>query len=218
MNIIAISDTHGKHRDLELPSGDILIHAGDVTQKGTIEEVIDFLDWFKDQTCTHKIFIAGNHDFYFQEATAAEIRALIPAGVTYLNDSGIDIEGISIWGSPITPWYYNWAFQRHRGAKIEKHWDLIPESTDVLVVHGPPKGILDKTYFGAKVGCERLTEAIQFIRPKIAIFGHIHEDRGILKWNKTTCINAAIVDLKYEVKHKPYIVEITGEQRIESRE
>ena len=208
MNIVAISDTHGKHRNLVVPSGDILIHAGDVTQKGTKEEVIGFLDWFKEQPCMHKIFIAGNHDFYFQEATAEEIATLIPEGVTYLKDNGIEINGISIWGSPVTPWFYNWAFNRHRGANIEKHWDLIPEGTHVLVVHGPPHGILDKTQFGANVGCERLREAIKFIRPKITIFGHIHEDRGVLKWQETTCINAAIVDLQYNVVHQPYIVEI----------
>ena len=208
MKIIAISDTHTKHQDVIIPPGDLLIHAGDVTKMGNKEEVEDFLNWFKDQPCTYKIFIAGNHDFYFETATDEEIAALIPDGVTYLNDSGIEIEGISIWGSPITPWFYNWAFQRHRGKKIEKHWDLIPEGTDILVVHGPPHGILDKTRFGAKAGCERLTEAIQFIQPKISIFGHIHEDRGMLKKKGTTYINAAVVDLSYEVKHKPYIIEL----------
>ncbi len=208
MKIIAISDTHAKHRDLIVPPGDLLIHAGDVTQKGRKEEVEDFLDWFKEQPCKHKIFIAGNHDFYFERATDEEIAALIPEGVTYLNDSGIEIEGISIWGSPITPWFHNWAFQRHRGKKIEKHWDMIPEGTDILVVHGPPHGILDKTFFGAKVGCERLTYAIKIIRPKLAIFGHIHEDRGILIQKETTFINAAVVNLQYEVKNKPYIIDM----------
>ena len=207
MKIVAISDTHGKHNELELPSGDILFHAGDVSKRGLRAEIEDFLEWFQLQDFKYKIFIAGNHDFFFERATEEEIQSIIPANVIYLNDSGVEIEGIHIWGSPITPWFFNWAFNRHRGKAINAHWQLIPENTDILITHGPPYGILDTTFKGQKVGCERLTERIDFLRPKMSIFGHIHEARGQYKNKDTHFINAAIVNLQYEVVHRPYVFD-----------
>lgn len=127
MKFIVISDTHNKHESLFLPAGDILIHAGDVSMKGTEAEIIDFLEWFAIQDFEYKIFIAGNHDFYFEKQTNEHIQAVIPKGIIYLNDSGTTIKGLNIWGSPITPWFFNWAFNRHRGEPIRRHWDLIPE-------------------------------------------------------------------------------------------
>ncbi len=207
MKIVTISDTHGKHNELELPSGDILLHAGDVSKRGLREEIEEFLDWFQLQDFQYKIFIAGNHDFFFEKETSETIQAIIPNNVVYLNDSGITVEGIQIWGSPITPWFFNWAFNRHRGKAINRHWQLIPENTDILMTHGPPYGILDTTFKGEKVGCERLAERIDFLGPKMSIFGHIHEARGQFKNKHTHFVNAAVVNLRYEVVHRPYVFE-----------
>lgn len=102
MQIVAISDTHGKHLDLQpLPEGDVLIHAGDITRSGTKEQVVDFLQWFAEQKHIHKIFIAGNHDFFFEQADSDEISCIIPEGIIYLNDSSVEINGIKFWGSPL---------------------------------------------------------------------------------------------------------------------
>lgn len=131
MQIVAISDTHGKHRDLQpLPEGDVLVHARDVSRGGTKEQVTDFLKWFAEQNHPHKIFIAGNHDFFFEQTDPDEVNNIIPDGVIYLNDSGLEINGTKFWGSPITPWFNNWAFNRDRGEEIKKHWDLIPDDTE----------------------------------------------------------------------------------------
>lgn len=208
MKIVAISDTHGLHQQVELPKGDILLHAGDISERGRELEVISFLNWFSTQDFKYKIFIAGNHDFYFEQNTPKTIESILPTNITYLNDSGITIEGINIWGSPITPWFYDWAFNRHRGAAIQKHWDLIPINTDILITHGPPKGILDTVVSGDQVGCERLVNALKICRPKFHIFGHIHEGRGILKKKHTTYINASVVNLQYQVVHSPVSFEI----------
>jgi len=207
MKIVAISDTHGRHDQVQLPKGDILIHAGDISGRGREDEVLDFLNWFTLQDFKYKVFIAGNHDFYFEQATEAAIRAIVPANIIYLNDSGASIEGIHIWGSPVTPWFYDWAFNRHRGKAIQKHWDLIPENTDILITHGPPKGILDKIVSGDTVGCERLVDALKIIKPKFSIFGHIHEARGVLKKKHTTYINASVVNLQYQVVHSPVVFD-----------
>ncbi len=208
MKFVAISDTHGWHRKITLPRGDVLIHAGDLTHKGKKEEVIDFLNWFGKQKFLYKIFIAGNHDFYFDQAGEEDIHNLIPEGVTYLNDSGIVIDGINIWGSPVTPWFYNWAFNRHRGSGIRKHWDKIPPGTDLLITHGPPFGFLDCLVSEQHVGCQDLLRMVLTLQPRYHIFGHIHESFGSLKRSGITYINASQVNEMYEPVARPIAFEM----------
>ncbi|MGH2622454.1 MAG: metallophosphoesterase family protein [Sphingobacterium sp.] len=203
MEIISISDTHGQHKALQLAGGDMIIHAGDVSGRGRPQEIADFLDWFSKLNFKHKIFIPGNHDFFFENSPSDVIDQFIPKGVTYLNDSGIEIEGVKIWGSPITPWFFDWAFNRGRGEEIKKHWNLIPVDTDILVTHGPPLGILDRTVGGELTGCEDLLACVQQISPEYHIFGHIHEGYGRLEYDKTTFINASVLDESYNLVNSP---------------
>jgi len=203
LQLLLISDTHGQHHKLSLPSTDILIHAGDVSSRGSKAEIIDFLDWFEKQDAQHKIFIAGNHDFFFEKATSEEVNAIIPKNVIYLNDSGITIEGINIWGSPVQPWFHNWAFNRQRGAEINKHWKLIPEKTDILITHGPAYGILDRTIGNELVGCEDLLRRVEKVQPKLFVFGHIHEAYGIRQVNGTDFVNASVLDIRYQQVNDP---------------
>ena len=204
LKIVAISDTHGQHRSLKLTKGDIIIHSGDVSKSGRPEEIQDFLDWFSKLKFAHKIFIAGNHDFLFENEHTDVLSKMIPEGVTYLNDSGVEIVGIKIWGSPVTPWFNDWAFNRDRGSEIKKHWDLIPNDTDILVTHGPPFGILDETVYGKRTGCEELLVRVSQVKPKYHIFGHIHEDYGQFIKGETTFINASVLDDWYDMKNKPF--------------
>ena len=208
MRVVAISDTHGLHNQLQMPKGDMLLHSGDVAKRGSEQEIIAFLNWFSQQDFKYKIFIAGNHDFYFERTSEKEIADLIPKNVIYLNDSGVTIEGINIWGSPVQPRFFNWAFNRDRGADIDQHWQLIPENTDILLTHGPPHGILDKTFQGLDVGCEMLLERINKIQPKYSIFGHIHEAYGQVTKNNIHFINASVVNLRYMVVNPPVEFEI----------
>ncbi len=210
MHFTCISDTHGKHRDLKLPGGEVLLHAGDCTNVGRRAGVIDFLDWFSEQNYEHKIFIAGNHDYFFERYSPEEVAAIIPDNVIYLNDSGIDLNGIKIWGSPVSPWFYDWAFNRRRGKEIQQHWDLIPTDTDILITHGPPFGILDKTAAGLPVGCEDLTKTLEKIKPKVHLFGHIHEAQGERKIDGTHYINASILDERYFMSNAPIGVTVDG--------
>ncbi|MEO0042003.1 MAG: hypothetical protein RL329_1451 [Bacteroidota bacterium] len=207
MKIVFISDTHGKHDNLKLPAGDMLIHAGDVSAKGTLQQMQLFLDWFEKQPFTYKIFIAGNHDF-LAERDSHLFESMIPSNCIYLKNNGISIEGIQIWGSPITPWFYNWAFNVHRGAAIAPYWAQIPADTDILVTHGPPYGILDETVTGFKVGCEALAQKIQTLNLKIHVFGHIHEGYGVQKVGETTFINASVLDLNYKLSNLPVVLTV----------
>lgn len=174
--IVLISDTHGQHDRLEVPDGDILIHAGDISHFGELEDVEAFDAWLAELPHRHKIMIAGNHDFAF-ERRAAEAEALIEHA-TYLRDAGVTVEGLEIWGSPWTPEFFQWAFMLPRGEELAAKWAQIPESTDVLVTHGPPAGILDRTHTGKEAGCEALRERVAELRPALHVFGHIHEARG----------------------------------------
>ena len=208
MKIIAISDTHGKHRNLDLPQGDMLIHAGDVSSRGLEDEVLDFLDWYESLDFKYKIFIAGNHDFYFEKEKKEAIEKVIPSNVIYLNDSGVTIEGIKIWGSPIQPWFFDWAFNRKRGEEIAQHWKFIPDDTNILVTHGPAFGLLDKTFREESVGCEELLKSIKKVKPQFHIAGHIHEAYGQVEKDGTHFINASVLDLRYQLVNKPFEFEL----------
>ena len=122
-----------------------------------------------------------------------------------MNDNGIKIEGINIWGSPVTPWLYDGAFNRTRGSNIDKHWKLIPSETDILITHGPAYGILDKNRVNYPAGCKSLKNVLQKIRPKVHICGHIHEGYGQKVIETTTYINACILDQNDCIKNPPIL-------------
>ena len=208
MRFVVISDTHGQHADLSLPEADGIIHAGDISKKGTLNQVQDFLFWFQKLDYQYKIFIAGNHDFFFERAPQHEVDELITDDLIYLNDSGVDINGVKIWGSPITPYFNNWAFNRQRGAEIKPYWDLIPEDTDVLITHGPPYGILDRTFFFKKVGCKELLDRVQAVKPRYHIFGHIHEANGRKEIDGVDYINASNLNLRYKLVNPPVLIDL----------
>lgn len=205
---VFISDTHGKHKELILPEGDIIFHAGDVSSTGTISEIQEFLEWFEQLDYSYKIFIAGNHDFYFEKENDEKIKEIIPENIIYLNDSGVEIQGNFIWGSPIQPWFFDWAFNRKRGAEILHHWNLIPKKTDILLTHGPPYGVLDKTVRGQHVGCEELQKILEIVQPRIHAFGHIHEAYGVLEKEGCTYVNASVLNFKYQLVHQAIVLEI----------
>lgn len=217
MRITCISDTHQAISrpaerallNLLLPGGDCIIHAGDVSGRGTIPEIQMFLDWFSSLDYKHKIFIAGNHDHLFEKDPfmAREMVESYP-GLIYLNDSGIEIDGIRFWGSPITPYFYNWAFNRYPD-QIAQHWEMIPTGTDFLITHGPPKSILDQLEDSSRVGCPALLNKVMQIKPRVHVFGHIHCSRGIDKIDNTIFINAATLDESYKpVDLPPFEIEI----------
>ena len=210
MKFVTFSDSHCRHNSLRLPKGDVLICAGDISYRGKKEEVIDFLEWFKNQKHKHKLFIAGNHDFYFENAKPTEIVKLIPDNIIYLKDSGVTIEGINIWGSPFTPWFFGWAFNRKRGKDIRKHWNLIPENTNLLITHGPVYGHLDQVINEEHVGCKDLLERVKEIKPKVHVCGHVHESYGNIKRGGIQFINCSVLNELYELVHKPIVFEISN--------
>ena len=188
LTLVAMADTHMFHRDLAVPDGDVLIHAGDMCRSGSLNELSIARDFLAALPHRHKIVVAGNHDRAF-ENQPEEARSLFESFV-YLQDEARTIEGVKFYGSPWTPWFLDWAFNLPRGAPLAEKWAMIPGDTDVLITHGPPRGIGDHT--GAvegREGCDHLLLRVQEVAPKLHIFGHIHQDRGLWRVGPTTFVN-----------------------------
>jgi Icc-related predicted phosphoesterase len=212
MRIVCVSDTHNKCKGLAIPDGDVLIHAGDGSETGDFRGIAAFLAWVDRQPHPWKIVIAGNHDWLFQREPDI-INTLLRetyTGITYLQDSGCEINGIRFWGSPWQPWFRDWAFNLpRRGSALKEKWNAIPPNTDVLVTHGPPFGILDQIEgVGIHLGCEELAVRLETVRPQVHVFGHIHSGYGVMKVGETLYLNASILDEQYKIAHRPFIIDM----------
>lgn len=221
--ITLISDTHNKHWQIgdDLPGGDLLLHAGDISSMGYKHEIKNFCDWFEGVPgYKHKVFISGNHDWGFED-NETEIGLLLKnyPGIEYLQDSmyvlGDDYQNaVKIWGSPWQPRFHDWAFNADRGEDIKQYWDKIPNDIDILITHGPAYGFLDKVYGRDEhLGCEELTKAIDRLKPKIHLCGHIHSGNGYAKYegNDTHFFNAAVLGENYTYTYKPKTIEWDSE-------
>jgi len=205
MRLVLLSDTHMRHGDIAVPAGDVLIHAGDSTKRGTFPQLQEVASFLRAQPHAHKIIIAGNHDFGLQEDPELGPQLF---GAAYLLDAEADVGGLRVWGSPWQPWFYDWAFNLQRGAPLREKWDLIPAGIDVLVTHGPPMGILDRTVVDEDVGCEELAAAVARVRPRLHVFGHIHEAYGVRREGPTLYVNASNCTLSYRAENAPVVVEL----------
>lgn len=229
--IIVISDTHGKESKLNIPEGDILIHAGDFTRTGLEDEITQFSNWLGKLPHKHKIVIAGNHEITFDLENEKELKesfygyshknqinfkntkALLKNCI-YVEHNLIEVEGLKIFGTPYQPVFYHWAFNREEIDR-EKLMKEIPSDIDILITHGPPNGILDyvprsKTHAGCKF---LLKEVNERIKPRLHVFGHIHEAYGWEKNQDTLFLNASNCNLRYEAINKPFIVDLDSENK-----
>lgn len=207
MKIWTISDTHTKHWQLEIPEDvDMVIHAGDSTNSKVdyknATEFTDFIDWFDELDIKHKVIIGGNHDYW---ATDNKLRKFMLEGtnIHYLENSYVEIEGIKIFGTPYTPNFGDWYFMRSR-ERLGRMFADVDEPMDILVSHGPPKGILDIAPISRAAfehaGDNALLKLVERLSPIYHIFGHIHNlsdgctiNEGIFKSSKydTTFINTS---------------------------
>ena len=221
--VVIISDTHAMHGRVAVPDGDILVHCGDFTGTGRIAEVAAAGLWFRwmKERFSHVVVVAGNHDFLFERNRALAVdlinngqlhlREGRDGGITYLEDGEATLDGVRIYGSPVTPAFMGWAFNRERGEDIRRHWDLVPAGLDLLVTHGPPMGILDQRFplHGSEhLGCEELMAAVERARPRYHAFGHIHGGHGRSEHADTTFLNASVLDESYAVRNAPTVVDL----------
>lgn len=188
VSVVCISDTHNTQP--EIPDGDLLLHAGDLTKYGSFEELQAQLTWLNSLPHQHKVVIAGNHDRLLDPDYVARFPDRICEGegtsradlnwgdITYLDGSSARLcfrngRSLTVFGSPLTPAYGTFAFQY---PDIRSVWpNMIPQDSDILLTHGPPKGHLDD---GGK-GCPQLLKDVCRARPRLAVFGHIHPGHGV---------------------------------------
>ncbi len=209
MKLVCIADTHGRHRDVDLPKGDVLIHAGDISVHGERQAFEDFNKWIYDLGFDIVLFTMGNHD----RCRATMIQKLVPNGLM-LNDTDWKYMGLKFYGSPQTPSVWDtkeeYCYIRHDYEDAQKIWDKIPDDTDVLITHGPPLGILDFVdKKNAEVGCSVLLDRVLEVKPKVHIFGHIHESNGYINQRYgIKFVNCAQMDGEFSMTNKPIVVEI----------
>lgn len=228
VRFVCISDTHGKMDQAfqNIPYGDVLIHAGDFSEIGLPSEVLKFNEQLACLPHPTKIVIAGNHDVSFDtdnyehlakrfghdrvpphEHDSRQIKSTL-TNCIYLEDSETQVQGIRIYGSPWQPEFCDWAFNLPRGKACKDVWDKIPEGIDVLVTHGPPLGHGDKCFGGHRAGCYDLLRAVERIRPRYHVFGHIHEGSGVSSDGQTDFINASTCDFNYRPNNQAIVFDI----------
>lgn len=226
MKIVAFSDTHTYHRQVAVPDGDVLVFAGDLMGSGYKHtEVKDFAEWFGGLPHRNKIVVAGNHDRLFETNPTWALQQFSRPSIgsfVYLRDSSVTIEGVKFYGSPVQPWFLDWAFNVPRGAAIREYWDRIPHDTDVLITHGPPYGVLDQMVPTGEMlyktnrillptehlGCEELAKVVEIVKPKVHIFGHIHGGAGTTIKDGVAFHNVAVCNESYRPVNDPHVIEI----------
>ena len=205
LTIVLISDTHAMHRGVEVPPGDLLIHAGDFTMDSmSAEKLLDFNEWLGELPHPYRVVIPGNHDGVVDDLS----RRRLISNATLLINEGIEVMGLKIWGSPVTPLFgeaFGVASERDR-AKV---YSRIPGDTDVLVTHGPPYGILDQQP-GSEYheGCRQLLDAVRRVKPMLHVFGHVHAGYGTYGNSETLFVNAALPDEGFGLSNRPHVFRL----------
>lgn len=205
ITIVGIADTHMSHEEVCPPEGDILVVAGDFLGHGHMNELHAFNRWIGTLPHRHKIVVAGNHDLVCQESPGL-IKGFLTNAI-YLNMEAVEVLGIKFFGCPWTPEFFNWAFMYPRDGAIAKRlWAQVPESTNVLISHGPPAGLtlgITKDHFdrgSEDAGCQIQRRCIEQLPNLRATFhGHIHPGFGIDKIGDVVCHNVSVVDDRYYV-------------------
>ena len=222
MKIVAISDTHCKWNKITIPECDLLVSSGDYSFKGEFHVVRDFHKWLNKQPAKHIVSGQGNHERYVEAdfEGAKKIALEECPRVHFMEEGRVEIEGVKIWISPMTPFFCDWSYNRAPSEKDEMmvvdysrgkiklvksiwpHWQAIPNDTQILITHGPPQGILDQTTYASgdlrsePLGCPLLMKRIKELKKlDLHFFGHIHHPGGTAKCQDgVTFYNAAVCD------------------------
>jgi Icc-related predicted phosphoesterase len=219
MKIWFISDTHNEHLGIQVPDVDLVIHCGYEATHGNAwmnePESRRFFDWYSALDIATKVFVPGNHSTAVEQGL---IRAEDYPAVQFLIHEQMELKELKIFGSPYTPRFHDWAYMKKRG-KLDIVWQSIPNDIDILITHGPPKGVLDLTHdieshAIVQVGCAALRRHVdERIQPRIHAFGHLHDEKGISNYGMftrgaTQFINCACCDLAGKLKNSGFVVEV----------
>lgn len=229
IKIAAMSDIHGNLVDVE-ETVNVVVIAGDIVplQLQSDNDLSrlwlenDFSEWAENLPCEKVVMCAGNHDFIFENLINAEDKIRMSAKIVYLKDTSFTHKGFKFYGSPWTPWFFDWAFNLDYSHKspnrvdpnekeLDKKFSLIPEDTDILLTHGPPRGYKDVTPNGDNVGSRALLKHVKRVMPLYHFFGHIHlDDKQDRQWEclkDTVFVNVSILNNSYKAVRGPVVVE-----------
>lgn len=202
IDILHLSDTHGQHKNLKsLPEADVIVHSGDFTFAGSEEEAYDFMNWFCNLPYKHKIFIAGNHDMCMYGADHIDG---LSRNVHYLYNNSVVIDGIKFYGIPMF-------MEDCMDGNLDVFINNIPDDTDVLITHMPPKGTCDLANYGKGPehrGNATLAELLKKLHPTCHLFGHEHDAYGKTIKENVIYSNACVVDNRYNLINNPTIINI----------
>jgi len=206
LTIVAMSDTHELHREIDVPFGDLLIHAGDFTMfSRSAAAILDFNEWLGELPHRFKLVVPGNHEFFLAEDPSR--RSLI-SNATVLVNEGVEIMGLKIWGSPTTL-AMGGAFSLSSAKDRRMLYSQIPDDTDVVITHGPPYGILDHSpCLNFHQGCRELRDAVLRVKPLLHVFGHIHGVHDVVSNENTVFVNAALLGLDGELSSPATVLRL----------
>jgi Icc-related predicted phosphoesterase len=216
LKIVAISDVHERWHNLVIPECDVLLSCGDYSYRGSPQVVREFHKWLDKQNARYIVSVQGNHELWVESNfnLAKQIAMDECPEIIFIDEGAFEIDGVKFYGSAIQPWFHSWAWNRHPG-EIKKHWDAIPDDTQVLLTHSPPYGILDRTCYAdgtvkeIPLGCPQLLTRINQLKDlKLHFFGHIHFEGGQQKEvNGVKYFNAAICDEAYSPSNPITVVD-----------
>ena len=235
IRFVCISDTHGQFKDIKLPKGDVLIHCGDFSSKGSKKEIKEFSKWLGKQDFLQRVVIAGNHEFSFDleyeeilkerfsykptfpsNEDFKEVKSLL-TNCIYLEDQETDIFGYKVYGTPWQNEYSRSAFQR-KPEICDSKFDKIPKNIDILISHSPPYGFCDEPskagidHAGSKYLAQKVCEDI---KPIVHVFGHLHEAYGVKFGGScgTIFANVASCNRAFRIEHRPVIFDLPIKQK-----
>ena len=205
LTIVVISDTHELHRQVDVPRGDLLIHAGDLTMNSmSTEKLLDFGAWLGELPHAFRVVVPGNHDFVLEDPS----RRQLISNATLLVNQGIEAFGLKIWGSPVTP-LSGEAFGVASEQDRAQLYSQIPDDTDVLVTHSAPFNILDKAADSDyHAGCHQLLDAVRRVKPMLHLFGHVHGAYGTFSTPETLFVNAALPGRDFGMNNPPHVLRL----------
>lgn len=208
-SICIISDTHAQHHQIKIPVSDLVLFAGDYSHQNNEEDLLNFLTWLRKQHEGPVVMIAGNHDKFLWKSPRVFYQLLQQFKFTYLENSLVEMMGIKIWGSPVTPPVLSGLHRRFEKPADERLqlWNNIPEGIDIVMTHCPPYGILDEAE-GENLGCKLLLKRILDIKPKYHVFGHIHQGYGNYERAGVRFINASSMSATNHQLNPPVSIKI----------
>jgi Icc-related predicted phosphoesterase len=204
MRLVAFSDTHGEHKKLKVPEGDVLIFAGDYSGLGNLGELLRFNAWLATLPHQRKFLVPGNHDRPFQAKPEEADRLLTAATLVIDREVTFSVggEGYRLYGSPWTPTFMNWAFMEAE-RELSERFHRIPRGLDILVTHGPPEGVLDRG-----LGSRTLAAVLGNRLVRLHLFGHIHETPGLYLCGSRLSANVALCDDLNRLIHEPLVIDL----------